>query len=58
MSSSAFHVVESGCHWSVVQAGIVRGCVASREQALTLVGILEAMADARSASAAYQQEAA
>jgi hypothetical protein len=58
MSTSAFCVRESGCYWTVVEAGVVRGCVASREQAQVLVGILQAMADARSTSAAYQHEVA
>jgi hypothetical protein len=58
MNASDFLIVESGCRWSVVEAGIVRGCVASREQALTLVEILTAMADARQHGAAYQQGAA
>ena len=56
MSAPTFCVVENGCRWSVVEAGVVRGCVASREQAQVLVGILQAMANARQTSAAYQHE--
>jgi hypothetical protein len=47
MNEPQFLIVESGCRWSVVQAGVVRGCVASREQAQTLVQILTHMASVR-----------
>ena len=56
MSTSTFCVVENACYFAVMEAGVVRGCVASREQAQVLVGILQAMANARQTSAAYQHE--
>ena len=51
-----YQIRESGCRWTVVAEGQVRGCVASREQAFTLVTILEAMAEARHSN--HRQEAA
>ena len=51
-----YQIRESGCRFVVMEAGTCRGCVASREQAFTLVTILEAMAEARHSN--HRQEAA
>ncbi len=59
MNASNFCVREAGTsRWTVIEAGVVRGCVATREDASALVSILEAMADARQHGVAYQHEAA
>jgi hypothetical protein len=53
MSTPAFCVVENGCYFAVMEAGVCRGCVATRDDAATLVMILQAMADAKRDGVAY-----
>ncbi len=54
MNASDFLIVESGCFFVVMEAGTCRGRVATRDDAATLVMILQAMADAKRDGVAYR----
>jgi hypothetical protein len=54
MSTSSFCIVPNGCYFAVMEAGVCRGSVATRDDAATLVMILQAMADAKRDGVAYR----